>query len=88
MNLNKLDRRVLGALLRSDNQGEIARTLGVSQGAVVRSLIKLAKDGLVELSRNGQRHDVKLTVISALDRLEEAIRSVLECTLDAAAEAA
>lgn len=82
MKLNDLDRRVLGALLRSEKQSEIARNTRATQSAVTHSLLKLERGGFVDLSRNGQRHDAKLSVLTALDRLEESVRAILRCTLD------
>jgi predicted transcriptional regulator len=80
--MKELDRRVIRALLgAAHNQDTLAKVLNADLRAVRDSLARLVKSGLVELHRDGQRRIPRLTLSTAVDRLEQATRELVEATV-------
>ncbi len=89
VSLDKVDRAVLRASLATSGQADIAKTVGINDNKVTRSLLKLQAAGAVTLRRKGP---VKPTpsvaaILTAWERLDEAIGAVLDSTLSGEAPA-
>lgn len=81
--MTETGRRVLKLLLAQDSptQESLAAELKVSRGAVARAVGDLAKAGLVEIRRDGQKQRPRLRVLAALENCEIAIRSLREAVV-------
>jgi hypothetical protein len=91
--LKDTDIAVLRAAHLTPIQTKIAKAAGTSPSTTTHSLLKLAKGGALTLVRRGQTHAVTLApaigaVLTAMQTIEDATRTALECMLEPKSEAA